>query len=489
MAIQPIFGSRVTMVVAPASSRTSGGDGMSGLGYEDTIAAIATALGEASIAVIRVSGGDAFAVVDRVFRGRASLGETASHRVLYGRIVRLADGADVDEVLVTVMRGPRTYTTEDVVEIGTHGGVRVTEAVLREVLRAGARLAEPGEFTKRAFLGGRIDLAQAEGVMELIRAQTGLARTAALRQVEGSLTTAVSELRQVLLELMAHIEVTIDYPEHDEDEATGRMIVRRGTGLVAALDGLLGMAMGGRILRDGVRTAIVGKPNVGKSSLLNQLAGVERAIVTDIAGTTRDVIEETVQVGGVALCLMDTAGIRETDNVVEQIGVERSRAAMAAADLVLVVLDGSRPLDGTDRELLAGAVGRPAMVIVNKRDLPQVVSERDVAEACACARVLSYSALRRDDAARLADAVRDMVLSGAGLSADPTFVANARQIGLLEGARAALVRAVDAAGGGLTLDLVASDIRQAWMLLGEIIGETPREDLLDQIFRQFCLGK
>ncbi len=462
---------------------------MTGFGNEDTVAAIATAPGEASIAVVRVSGRDALSVVDRIFRGRRPLRKTGSHRVLYGRIVRLRDGEHVDEVLVTVMRGPRTYTTEDVVEIGTHGGARVTEAVLTEVLRAGARLAEPGEFTKRAFLGGRIDLAQAEGVMELIRAQTTLARAAALRQVEGSLTVAVGDLRQVLLELMAHIEVTIDYPEHDEEEATGRMVERRGAELLAALDGLLGMAMGGRILRDGVRTAIVGKPNVGKSSLLNQLAGVDRAIVTDIAGTTRDIIEETVHVGGVALCLMDTAGIRETDNVVEQIGVERSRAAMAGAELVLLVLDGSRPLDGTDRELLAHAAGRRAVIVVNKSDLPQAVSQAEVAAECGCARVLSYCALRREDASRLAETVRDLVLSGVGLSGDPTFVANARQIGLLEGARAALVRALDGAAQGVTLDLAAADIRQVWMLLGEIIGETPREDLLDQIFSQFCLGK
>lgn len=462
---------------------------MGGLMDEDTIAAIATAVGEASIAVIRVSGRSALEVVDRIFRGRRPLRSVPSHRVLYGRIVRLEDGEDLDEVLVTVMRSPKTYTTEDVVEISTHGGARVTEAVLMEVLRAGARLAEAGEFTKRAFLGGRIDLAQAEGVMELVRAQTSLARRAALRQVEGSLTAAIAELRQALLEVMAHVEVTIDYPEHDEEDVTAHMIASRGVRLLESVDRLLGVAVSGRILREGVRTAIVGKPNVGKSSILNQLARAERAIVTHIAGTTRDVVEETVQVGGIALCLMDTAGIRETDDLVEQIGVKRSRGAMETADLVLVVIDGSRPLDETDRELLAYSAERPAVIIINKSDLPQMVRSGQLRELGARAPVVAYSALRMEDTPLLEHAILDLVLTRGGVSADPTFIANPRQIKLLEDVRAALARAVDEAKAGVTLDLVAVDIQEAWLALGEIIGETPREDLLDQIFRQFCLGK
>ncbi len=462
---------------------------MNRLMEEDTIAAVATAVGEASLAVIRVSGRRAVDVVDRIFRGRRFLRTVSSHRVLYGRIVKLEDEEILDEVLVSVMHGPKTYTTEDVVEIGTHGGIRVTEAVLTEVLRAGARLAEPGEFTKRAFLGGRIDLAQAEGIMELIRAQSSLARKAALRQVEGSLTTVIAQIRQELLELMAHLEVAFDYPEHDEEDVTAQMIVRRGSKLLESVDGLLAMAKGGRILREGVATAIVGKPNVGKSSLLNQLACAERAIVTDIAGTTRDVVEETVQVGGVALRLMDTAGIRETDDVVEQIGVARSRSAMEASGLILVVIDGSRPLDETDRDLVRYSAGRPAMIIMNKSDLPQVVRKEELRDLSAGAPVLAHSALRAEDAAALERAIHDLILSRGGMSDDPTFIANARQSKLLEDARIALVMAVEAAEAGVTLDLVAVDIQETWLVLGEIIGETPREDLLDQIFRQFCLGK
>lgn len=455
----------------------------------ETIAAIATAAGEASIAVIRVSGSDAFPVVERVFRGRRKLSRMRSHSVAHGRIVSLADGLPIDEVLATVMRGPHTYTTEDVVEIGTHGGRQSVQAVLTEILRAGARLAEPGEFTKRAFLGGRIDLAQAEGVMELIGAQTRTAREAALRQVEGSLTAAIRALRADMLSLMAHVEVTIDYPEHDEEAATSALVAERSRELCARVRGLLAEAQGGRLLREGLRVAIVGRPNAGKSSLLNALVRTDRAIVTDVPGTTRDVLEERVQIAGVPLVLLDTAGIRLTEDVVERIGVERSRRAFAEADIVIVMVDGSSPLVEVDRELLAGARNRASLVIVNKADLPSVVSVDDVRAAAGDSPVIrcSVTAGRGLDEIRLA---LGTLLARRGIHPqDATFVANARHIRLLERALELVSAAGEGANAGQTLDLVAVDLQEAWTTLGDVIGESPREDLLDQIFSQFCLGK
>ncbi|MCY0875452.1 MAG: tRNA uridine-5-carboxymethylaminomethyl(34) synthesis GTPase MnmE [Firmicutes bacterium] len=457
---------------------------------EDTIAAIATALGEASIAVIRVSGAQAIATVDRIFSGRQRLAEMASHTVQYGRMRSLRNRTVLDEVLITVMHAPHTYTTEDVVEISTHGGIQSVQAVLTEVLRAGARMAEPGEFTKRAFLGGRIDLAQAEGVMELIRAESTAARSAALRQVEGSLTARVKAVRQDLLSLMAHIEVTLDYPEHDEEEATARLTAQRATAVEAEISTLLQMARGGRILREGLRTVIAGKPNVGKSSLLNQLAMMDRAIVTDVPGTTRDVIEEWLSVGGVALRVSDTAGLRETDDVVERLGVGRSRAAIESAQLLLIVLDASRPLDDQDRALLTETPADARIVLLNKADLPAVVTMQEVERLVdPGTAVIVYSAVTDEGRAALEQAIVHAAFGGDIQPQDATFVANARHIALFEQCRESLLRAIEDAQSGATIDLVAADVREAWVTLGEVIGETPGEDLLDQIFTQFCLGK
>lgn len=457
---------------------------------EDTIAAIATALGEASIAVIRVSGPAAISCVDRLFSGRRPVSQMASHTVQYGRMRALGDRAVLDEVLVTVMRAPHTYTTEDVVEISTHGGVQSVQAVLSELLRTGVRLAEPGEFTKRAFLGGRIDLAQAEGVMELIQAHSGAARQASLRQVEGSLTRQVKAVREKLLQLLAHIEVTLDYPEHDEEEATARRTAAAVTDIVDELAMLLQMAQGGRVLREGLRTVIAGKPNVGKSSLLNQLALYERAIVTDIPGTTRDVIEEWLQVGGVVLRVADTAGLRETDDPVERIGVGRTRTAIEQAELLLVVLDASRELDEEDLSLLRGFPDIPRIVLLNKADLTMRTSVAQVRGIVGeKVTVVPYSVLGEQGRAQLEEAIVQIALGGSLRPRDATFLANGRHIALFERCQEALRRAISGAKAGATLDLVAADVHEAWVVLGEVIGETPREDLLDQIFTQFCLGK
>ncbi len=457
--------------------------------FHDTIAAIATAVGEASIAVIRVSGNQAVDVVDRIFKGKNSLKDVASHTVWFGRIYSMDGKRVIDEVLVTVMKGPKTYTTEDVVEISTHGGFQAVQEVLGEVIRAGARIADPGEFTKRAFLGGRIDLTQAEGVMELIRSQTDAAKAASLRQLEGSMTTLIRNIRHQMIQLMAHIEVTIDYPEHDEEEATLKHVYVGVSQLEAELLRILTEANQGRILRDGIRVAIVGRPNVGKSSLLNQLARFDRAIVTDIPGTTRDVLEERIQIGGVPLKIMDTAGIRETLDVVEQLGVQRSKKALRDADLVLIMIDQSRDLSDTDIELMQEAKNLPVIVILSKSDLVCRTTANELQSFVDLERVIHFSVFDRSAIENLETLMIEVIFHGDMQPKDATFVANSRHISLIESALENLKGVLEAIRFGQTLDLVAVDLHSAWVTLGEIIGETPREDLLDQIFSQFCLGK
>ncbi len=455
---------------------------------EPTITAIASALGESSVALIRVSGPEAILIVDKIFRGARSLVEVPSHTVHYGHIIS-SDGQAIDEVLVTVMHGPKTYTTENVVEIGTHGGYDAAQSVLTEILRSGARLAMPGEFTKRAFLGGRIDLAQAEGVMELIHAQTSVARKAALLQVKGSLTRAIRDIRHTMLEILAHVEVTIDYPEHDVEDATTELVRERVLAVRSELTSLLQTAENGRILKDGIRVAIIGRPNVGKSTLLNQLSRVDRAIVTDIPGTTRDILQEHIQIKGVPLYILDTAGIRETTDVVEEIGVARSKQAMEDADLLLVVIDSGRALNDTDKELLAVASRRRSLVILNKVDLPSVVSREDVARFVPLDDIVPYSVYKISYHSELEDQILQKSSVGKITVADASFIANSRHISLMEDAVHLLDDVLGSIAMGQTLDLVAVDLKQAWVVLGEVIGETPKDDLLDQIFSQFCLGK
>lgn len=457
--------------------------------WDDAIAAVATAYGPASIAVIRVSGRDATGVVDRVFRGARPLSEVPSHTVWHGMIVNPATGEALDEVLATVMRAPRTYTTQDVVEVGTHGGLATVNAVLSVILRAGARLADPGEFTKRAFLGGRLDLSQAEGVMELISAQSEAGRRAALQQVQGSLTRAVREIRVRLLDAMAGIEVAIDYPEHDAETATAGRVGDVADESASAVGRLLETAANGRILREGLRTVIVGRPNAGKSSLLNELTRSDRAIVTDVPGTTRDVLEERVQIGGIPFLLLDTAGIRETDDAVERIGVSRSLEALSDAEIVLLVIDGSRPLEDEDRILLERIAKRPSLALLSKKDQGSAVDPDDLSPYMPASRVIPYSVFEQDIAGRIGTALKGLAVSGGVRGADATFVANARHIRLLESARDVLLEAARAARSGLTLDLVAVPVQEAWRILGELIGESPGEDLLDHIFQNFCLGK
>jgi tRNA modification GTPase len=455
----------------------------------DTIAAIATALGEGSIAIIRVSGSEAIPVVDKLYRGKRRLTDVDSHTFNYGHLVDPETGETVDEVFCAVMKAPRSYTGEDVVEIQGHGGIVAVQRVLRLVLKHGARLAEPGEFTKRAFLNGRIDLSQAEAVIDVIRSKTDVAMKVAMSQVEGQLSSKIRALRQKIVEMLAHIEVTIDYPEHDVEDVTTQHVITEGEKIIAEIDKLLAGATTGKILREGLKTVIIGKPNVGKSSMLNALSRTNRAIVTDIPGTTRDILEEMINLRGIPLNIIDTAGIRETDDVVEKIGVERSRSALNQADLVLFMVDASRPLEDVDRELLEAVKPHPTILILNKLDLPRQVDLEELKRLADGKTIVETSVATGEGLEQLEAAVEDLFLSGGIEGKESTYVSNARHVALLEKGKREMSEALNSARMGMTLDLVAVDVKNCWMSLGEVIGEAVGEDLLDQIFSQFCLGK
>ncbi|MGG1550900.1 tRNA uridine-5-carboxymethylaminomethyl(34) synthesis GTPase MnmE [Paenibacillus ferrarius] len=456
----------------------------------DTIAAISTPLGEGGIAVIRVSGLDAIPSVERIFRSKTKLSNAETHTVHYGYIVEPASAERIEEVLVTLMKAPRSFTMENVVEISCHGGIVSVKKVLDLLLQQpGVRLAEPGEFTKRAFLNGRIDLTQAEAVIDLIRAKSDRAFKVALKQVEGNLSKQIKQLRYVLVELMAHVEVNIDYPEHDVEEMTNALIKGKCEQVGAEIDRLLITAEQGKILREGIETAIVGRPNVGKSSLLNELAQENRAIVTDIPGTTRDVIEEFVNVGGVPLKLLDTAGIRETTDIVEQIGVERSKTALAEADLILLVLNRSEELQLDEIAMMKQLADRQTIVILNKIDLPQRLDVDIVRGYFPKERIVELSLIENKGIEQLEKAISNIFFEGKLESSDLTYVSNIRHISLLKQAKRSLTDALEANEQYVPIDMIQIDIRAAWEYLGEIIGDSVGESLIDQIFTQFCLGK
>ncbi|MDY8165597.1 tRNA uridine-5-carboxymethylaminomethyl(34) synthesis GTPase MnmE [Bacillus thuringiensis] len=455
----------------------------------DTIAAISTALGEGAIAIVRVSGDDAVEKVDRIFKGK-DLTEVPSHTIHYGHIVDLDTNQVIEEVMVSIMRAPRTFTRENIVEINCHGGLVSVNKVLQLILAQGVRLAEPGEFTKRAFLNGRIDLSQAESVMDLIRAKTDRAMNVAINQMEGRLSKLIGRLRQEILETLAHVEVNIDYPEYDDvEEMTHNILIEKATHVRSEIEKILETSKQGKILREGIATAIIGRPNVGKSSLLNSLVQEKKAIVTDIAGTTRDVIEEYVNVRGVPLKLIDTAGIRETEDVVERIGVERSKEMMSQADLVLVVVNYSEALTNEDEDLFHAVQGKDFIVIVNKTDLPQAIDMERVTELAAGNRVITTSLIEEQGIDELEKAIADLFFEGTIDSADMTYVSNARHIGLLTQAGQTIGDAIEAIENGVPIDMVQIDLTRTWEILGEITGDTVHESLIDQLFSQFCLGK
>lgn len=449
----------------------------------DTIAAISTPLGEGAIGIVRLSGTDAITIANRIFQGK-DLTTVASHSLTYGHLV---DGDQiVDEVMVGLMKSPRTFTREDVVEINTHGGLAVTNEILQLLIKNGARLAEPGEFTKRAFLNGRIDLTQAEAIMDLIRAKTDKAMAVAVSQLEGSLRDLIDNTRQEILATLAQVEVNIDYPEYDDvEEMTTAMVREKTAAFQTLLENLLRTAKRGKILREGLATAIIGRPNVGKSSLLNNLLREDKAIVTDIAGTTRDVIEEYVNIKGVPLKLIDTAGIRETDDIVEQIGVERSKKALAEADLVLLVLNAAEPLTAQDRELLAISQTSNRIILLNKTDLTEAIERSELPEE-----VISISVLENTNIDQIEDRINQLFFDNAGLvEKDATYLSNARHISLIEQALDSLKAVNEGLDLGMPVDLLQVDLTRCWEILGQITGDAAPDELITQLFSQFCLGK
>ena len=457
----------------------------------DTIAAISTAPGEGAIGIVRISGDDAIRIADEVYRLKDKrLKEQPSHTIHYGHIVDPKNDEVIDEVMVTVLRAPKTFTREDVVEINCHGGIVAINRILQLVLRMGARLAEPGEFTKRAFLNGRIDLSQAEAVMDLIRAKTDKSMQMAMRQLDGELSKLIQNLRQEILNTLAQVEVNIDYPEYDDVEEMTLQLLREKTQQVSqGIRALLNTASQGKILRDGLKTAIVGRPNVGKSSLLNVLLREEKAIVTDIAGTTRDTIEEYVNVRGVPLQLIDTAGIRETDDVVERIGVERSRKALNEADFVLLILNQSEELMDEDLRLLEQTKDFKRIILLNKTDLPTKIDMDKVKEFATASEIVTTSMLMKEGIDQLEEKIADYFFQGQMNERDATYLSNTRHIALLEKAEQALQEVANGVDMGMPVDLIQIDFTRAWDLLGEITGDTVQDELLTQLFSQFCLGK
>lgn len=455
----------------------------------DTIAAIATPPGEGAISIVRLSGDDAVTLADQVFKGK-DLTKVSSHTINYGHFIDPKTREIIDEVMVSVLRAPKTFTREDTIEINCHGGIVPTNKILQVLLTNGARLAEPGEFTKRAFLHGRIDLAQAESVMDLIRAKTDRSMKAALNQLDGELSQLIRNLRQEILDVLAQVEVNIDYPEYDDvEEMTSKLLREKALDVCAKIEQLLVTARQGKILREGLATALVGRPNVGKSSLLNHLLHEDKAIVTDIAGTTRDVIEEYVNVLGVPLKLVDTAGIRETDDRVEKIGVERSRQALDRSDLVILLLNASEPLTTEDIELLQLTQDKKRIIVLNKMDLEPKLDLSELYQYVDKAEVLKTSVLKNEGIRELEEHIATLFYGGIENSQTTVLVTNARHIALLEQAKAALEAVLTGLEQELPVDLVQIDMTRAWELLGEITGDSYQDELLDQLFSQFCLGK
>lgn len=453
----------------------------------DTIAAVATALGESGIAIIRISGNNALNIVSSIFRGvnDRDINDIKPYSMRYGHIIDRETNEVIDEVLISYMKGPRSFTAEDCVEINCHGGYICTNKVLDAVLKAGARSAEPGEFTKRAFLNGRIDLSQAEAVMDLIVAKTELSQKSALEQSQGRISKEINDLRQKLLAMIAHIEATVDYPEDDLEEATGESVSLELKELLKKIDYILNTANEGKILRDGLNMVIVGKPNVGKSSLLNSLVMENRAIVTDIPGTTRDVIEEYINFDGIPIKVVDTAGIRDTDDLVEQIGVEKSKEKINEADLVILILDLSRDLEDEDVEIINVIKDKKHIVLLNKCDL-----NRRLPENCleGLENIIEISAKNGYGIDKLKTAIKEMFFSGE-INMSEVLLTNNRHKEAVYRAKERCLAALDTLQIGMSIDLASIDLRSAWMNLGEITGDTMEEDLIDKIFSEFCLGK
>lgn len=455
---------------------------------ESTIAAIATPYGEGGIGIVRISGEQAKEILDRIFvssNGKPMI----SRQLTYGNIVDPTSGKVIDEVLASYMKGPKTYTTEDVVEINCHGSVVSLRKTLELVLRHGAELAEPGEFTKRAFLNGRLDLVQAEAVIDLIKAKSDKFFDVAISQLEGELSRRVLDIRKYLLELLIQLAVNIDYPDEDIEELTYEMITNSLMQIDDMIEKLVSTADTGRLIREGLAVAIIGKPNVGKSSLMNALLRESRAIVTEIPGTTRDTIEEYLNIRGLTVKLTDTAGIRETEDKIESIGIEKSKESFNRADLVIFVLDGSRPLTKEDHEIIDILGNRKSLVLINKGDLDQIVTPTDIQKILPEAKVLATIATEGAGIDAVENEIEELVYGGKIKQTESTLVSNLRQKDLLERAGAAIRDARVQAEERAALDFLEIDVKNAWELLGEIVGETVSENIIDEVFARFCLGK
>ncbi|CAA3907959.1 tRNA (5-carboxymethylaminomethyl-2-thiouridylate) synthase [Staphylococcus aureus] len=456
----------------------------------DTITSISTPMGEGAIGIVRLSGPQAVEIADKLYKGKHLLNDVPSHTINYGHIIDPESKEVVEEVMVSVLRAPKTFTREDIIEINCHGGILTINRVLELTMTYGARMAEPGEFTKRAFLNGRIDLSQAEAVMDFIRSKTDRASKVAMNQIEGRLSDLIKKQRQSILEILAQVEVNIDYHEYDDvEDATTEFLLEQSKEIKQEINRLLDTGAQGKIMREGLSTVIVGKPNVGKSSMLNNLIQDNKAIVTEVAGTTRDVLEEYVNVRGVPLRLVDTAGIRETEDIVEKIGVERSRKALSQADLILFVLNNNEALTQEDYTLYEVVKNEDVIVIVNKMDLEQNIDINEVKDMIGDTPLIQTSMLKQEGIDELEIQIRDLFFGGEVQNQDMTYVSNSRHISLLKQARQTIQDAIDAAESGVPMDMVQIDLTRTWEILGEIIGETASDELIDQLFSQFCLGK
>lgn len=457
---------------------------------EDTISAVITALGEGAVGIVRISGADALATAEKIFKSRSGkkLSEYQHHTLVYGHVTD-ADGTMVDEVLCVYMQAPHSYTAEDVVEIQSHGGIQSLKKILALTYQNGARPAEAGEFTKRAFLNGRIDLTQAEAVMDIIRSRSEASLKLAVRQQNGQLAQELRKLRSKMLDVVINLEAVIDYPEEDIEDVTFDTVAGSIANTAAGIENLLAHAHTGKILREGLRTAIVGRPNVGKSSLLNALLKEERAIVSEYAGTTRDVIEEQLLLDGVPLVLADTAGIRKTEDYVEQIGVEKSRRLLQDAELVICVVDGSEGLTAEDEEILQTASEKPCVIIVNKSDLEIDTTLQQLQERFGIDKVMPLSARTNEGIDRFAAWLKNYVYGSEGTLSDGVYVQNARHEELLRQALQSLQDAQRAAQERLPYDCIVIDVRNAIDLLGEITGDTVQDEIINEIFARFCIGK
>lgn len=449
----------------------------------DTIAAVSTTLGVGAISIIRVSGNDAIKIVNKIFKGK-NLETVETHTINYGHIIDKDE--IIDEVLVSVMKSPKTFTTEDVVEINCHGGISTTNKVLELVLNNGAKLAEPGEFTKRAFLNGRIDLTQAESVMDLINSKNETKRKVAIKGLNGYVSNIIRNLRQEILELLASIEVNIDYPEYEDAIVMTNDIVKpKITEIKEKLAKIINESENGKILTSGIKTIIIGKPNVGKSSILNRLLDEEKAIVTDIEGTTRDTVEGSITINGVSLNIIDTAGIRETEDIVEKIGVEKSLSLINEADLIIIVLNNNEELSEEDKKILASCKDKKVIVVINKSDLERKINLDDIEYQ----NIVYTNTIDLNGINSLKEKIVELFNLNELEQQDYTYLSNVRQISLAKEANSILEEVDKGIENAVPVDMIEIDIKRAWEKLGEIIGETYTEELIDQLFSQFCLGK